>query len=381
MRKDLPQKYELDASRGIFKAEGVEDHARLMQAIEALKTLHLGQPAAAAQTVDDPTVLKLGELLEKYLLLRKVTQATADSYRIVTTELADFLHNPRITKITASDITRYQEHITKNGNSLRTVSNKIGTISALFNFAKKHSYTREENPAENRSIMSKNQKDKNGWAMFEDDEVVKFLGSEFFRERLKKDVDYTTVVLMGLFTGCRVGEITVLKKEHFKHSKKGIPFITIRDSKTSAGIRKVPLHPFIYAHVAPALDSLKDPSDKLFRYAEREGKGAGNAAGKMFSENLESAGVKRKKLVFHSLRKYINNEMLQNRVNLEHRCQLVGHEINNVNVAVYSKKISIDDLAAAVFPTLDTIAETVRKAIDPMDGIEIGDLIDPDALM
>ena len=39
MRKDLPQKYELDASRGIFKADGPEDHARLMQAIEALKTL------------------------------------------------------------------------------------------------------------------------------------------------------------------------------------------------------------------------------------------------------------------------------------------------------------------------------------------------------
>lgn len=381
MRKDPPQKYELDASRGIFKAEGVEDHARLMQAIEALKTLHLGQPPAAAQTVDDPTVLKLGELLEKYLLLRKVTQSTADSYRNVVTELAGFLRNPRITKITTSDITRYQEHIAKNGNGLRTVSNKITTISALFNFAKKHGYTREENPAANRSIMSPRQKAQNGFATFEEDEIVKILGSEFFRERLTKHVDYTSVVMMGLFTGCRVGEITVLKKEHFKSSKKGIPFITIRDSKTTAGIREVPLHPFIYAHIAPMLDALKDPRDKLFRYREREGKGAGNAAGKMFSDNLEAAGVSRDKLVFHSLRKYVNNEMMQNRVNLEHRCQLVGHEINNVNVAVYSKKISIDDLAAAVFPTLDTIAETVRKAIDPMAEIDMGDLIDPDMLM
>ena len=32
MRKDLPQKYELDLSRGILKAADDADHARLMQA-------------------------------------------------------------------------------------------------------------------------------------------------------------------------------------------------------------------------------------------------------------------------------------------------------------------------------------------------------------
>ena len=48
MRKDLPQKYELDASRGIFKAEGPEDHARLMQAIEALKMMQSVLPLGHA---------------------------------------------------------------------------------------------------------------------------------------------------------------------------------------------------------------------------------------------------------------------------------------------------------------------------------------------
>ena len=72
---------------------------------------------------------------------------------------------------------------------------------------------------------------------------------------------------------------------------------------------------------------------------------------------------------------------MQNKVSLEHRCQFAGHEIDNVNVAVYTKVIGIDELAASVFPTLDLIAQTVRKATDPMAGIEIGDLIDPDALM
>lgn len=101
----------------------------------------------------------------------------------------------------------------------------------------------------------------------------------------------------------------------------------------------------------------------------------------MFARNLKLAGVARKKLVFHSLRKYVNNELLQNGVNLEHRCQFVGHEIDNVNVAIYTKTIGVDDLAASVFPTLDMIAELVKKAFDPMNGIELGELIDPDMLM
>lgn len=385
MRKDLPQKYELDASRGIFKAEGPEDHARLMQAIDAMKALHAGQPTPVApvpvDVADDPTALHLEELLEKYFLLKKVTQATVDSYRNTTLELSKFLRNPRITRIAASDITRYQEHLVKKGNGLRTVSNKIATISALLNFAKLQQYMRGDNPAAGRSLLSNKQKRKDGWATFETDEIATVLGSEFFRERLKKDSDYTTAVLLGLFTGCRVGEITALQKDNFKRSRKGIPYITIRNSKTEAGIRDIPLHPYIFAHIGPALDALKSSDEKLFQYAKRKGKGSGNAVGKMFARNLESAGVNRDKLVFHSLRKYVNNELMQNGVPLEPRCQFAGHEIDNVNVQTYTKTIGVDDLAAAIFPVLSTIAEMVEKAIDPLAHINIGDFLDPDDLM
>ena len=392
MRKDLPSKYELDASRGIFKAEGPEDHARLMQAIEAMKTMHSGLPLAApavatvpavapAQATDDPTALKLDELIEKYLMLRKVTRSTVKSYRSAADELAAFLSNPRITRITASDITRFQEHLRAKGNTIRTVDNKTGAIRALLSFAKKQGYMRGDNPAAGRALMSKKQKLQDGWATFEHDEIGALLSSDFFRKRIEKGIDYTTVVLMGLFTACRVGEITALKKENFKRSRKGTPFITIRESKTAAGIREIPLHPYIFARIAHKLDALKSPTSKLFRYRESDGKGTGNAAGKMLKENLIAARLVRPKLVFHSLRKYTNNELMQLGVNLEHRCQFAGHEINNVNVQTYTKTIGVDDLAAAIFPVLSTIAETVEKAINPMAGIAIGDLIDPDELM
>ncbi|CAM3699795.1 site-specific integrase [Paracidovorax anthurii] len=379
--------YEMDVSKGIFKAEGDEDHKRMMEAIQALKALHAGQPAPTlaqaptAPPADDPTALKLGELLEKFLLLKSVRQATADSYRNTTTELAKFLKNPPITRITPSDLTRYQEHLAKKGNGVRTIDNKISTIRALYNFGKKQGYTRGDNPAENRALLTKKQRLQGGWATFETDEIALLLGSDFFREQRQKDPNYANAVLLGLFTACRVGEITALKKGQFKRSRKGVPYIAIRDSKTQAGIREVPLHPYVYAQIAPKLDTLVNVEDKLFKYQERDGKGTGNAVGKMFARNLESARISRDKLVFHSLRKYVNNELMQNNVSLEHRCQFAGHEIDNVNVAVYTKVIGIDELAASVFPTLDLIAQTVQKATDPMAGIEIGDLIDPDTLM
>ena len=99
----------------------------------------------------------------------------------------------------------------------------------------------------------------------------------------------------------------------------------------------------------------------------------------MLARNLEVAKIDRPKLVFHSLRKYTNNELMQGGVSLEHRCQFAGHEIDNVNVAIYTKPFGIDELAAAVFPTLTTVAETVAKAISgaPDFEVDFSELIDP----
>ena len=166
MRKDPPQKYELDLSRGILKADGDEDHSRLMQALQAMQAMQQAQPQAPAPVAaqaqaDDPTALKLAELLEKFLSLKQVKQATAIAYKNCIDELAKFLKNPPITRITASDITRYQEFLAKKengvkkGNSIRTIDNKISIIRALFNFAIKQSYTRNGNPAENRALLTK----------------------------------------------------------------------------------------------------------------------------------------------------------------------------------------------------------------------------------
>ena len=382
--------YELDLSRGILKADGDEDHARLMQALQALQALQAMQaiqqaqpqtPApiaaqAAQAPADDPTALKLAELLEKFLLLKKVTQSTAISYKNCITELAKFLKNPPITLITPSDVTRYQEFLAKKGNGTRTIDNKISVIRALFNFAVKQGYTRNGNPAETKALLNKKQRLRDGFVIFESEEIKAFFNSEFYKAQEKKDPDYTTAVLFGLFTGCRVGEITSLKKDQFKKSDLGTNYLVIRYGKTNAALREIPLHPYL---IKKTSDFLEKKKDKIFKYVEKEGKGTGNAVGKKFARNLESARITRDKLVFHSLRKFVNNELMKNGVSLEQRCQFIGHEIENVNVAVYANKFNVDALAAAIFPTLEKFRDLIDEKKAPWEGLvkDFSELVDP----
>ncbi|MFV0680276.1 site-specific integrase [Ottowia sp.] len=358
-----PEKYEVDLSRGILKADDPEDHSRLMQALQAMQMVQQVPALAPAPAVpqDDPTALRLGELLEKFFLLRKqLTQATAIAYKNCIGELSKFLKNPPITRVSSSDVSRYQEYLANKGNSVRTIDNKISIVRALYNFAKKQGYTRQDNPAENRALLTKKQRLKGGYAIFEKEEIELFFKSEFFKEQKTKDQDYTTAVILGLFTGCRIGEITSLKKEQFKVSSTGVNYISIRDSKTLAGIREVPIHPFVFNRIE---DFIKSKTDKIFKYIEKDGKGTGNAVGKKFARNIESAGITREKLVFHSLRKFVNNELMKNKVSLEHRCQFIGHELDNVNVSIYTETISIDELAETVFPTFEKIFDLVKISL------------------
>lgn len=188
-----PSTYEIDLSRGILKADDETDHQRMLEALQAMqKAPQQAQATAPAPTPlaipqDDPTALKLGELLEKFFLLRSnLTQATAIAYRNCITELEKFLKNPPITRISTSDITRYQEFLAVKGNSIRTIDNKISIVRAVFNFAKKQGYTRQENPAENRALLTKKQRLKGGYATFEKEEIQQIFISDYLKEQKKR---------------------------------------------------------------------------------------------------------------------------------------------------------------------------------------------------
>lgn len=347
------RKYELDLSRCIAKADSPDDHKRLMEALALMRENQnqKPQPILKESSLDRATSTKsltLLELLDKYFLLKQVKPATILAHKNTVNEFEKFFKiKCFISEIQIGDITRFQEFLSNKGNVPRTIDGKIGYIKALLNFAIKQGYlVSQKNPAENMTLLTKRQRLSDGYLIFESEAIKQIFISEYYREQKKSDPDYYYVLLLGLITGCRISEITSLTKSQFQISENNNHMIIIRDSKTSAGKREVPLPKQLFDDDFKNFIELKE--NFIFRYVNRNGKGSGNAVGKKFSRHLSELKINRGKLVFHSLRKFLNDYFMKNEVPYEPRCQFFGHEIESVNVATYSNKFSVDRLAEIV---------------------------------
>ena len=349
------RKYELDLSRGIAKSDGAEDHQRMMDAIVLLQKSQ-NQP----HTPEDSSLVRasstksltLLELLDKYFLLKQVKPATILAHKNTVKEFETFFKlKCFISEIQVGDISRYQEFLAEKGNVPRTIDSKVGYIKAMLNFAIKQGYLlNQKNPAENMSLLTKRQKLNNGFLIFELDEIKTIFTGPYFLEQKIADPNYYFTLLLALFTGCRISELTSICKAQIKISEKGNHFITIRDSKTNAGKREIPIPKEIFDNGFSDFISKKSGLDNIFKYSNRDGKGSGNAVGKKFSRHLKSEKIERGKLVFHSIRKFLNDHFMKNGVEYEPRCQIFGHEIESVNVSTYTKKFSVDQLFEKINP-------------------------------
>lgn len=288
--------------------------------------------------------LPLVELLDKYILLKKPKAGTVTAYKSVVKEFTEFCKRKcHIAEILQSDVTRFREELAKK-NGVQTIDNKMKVLKSLLNFAIDQGYLNAKNPVSVKNLQTKKQKLTEGYAIFESDEIKLYFQSERFKAEKKNDPDYYFCLMLEIFTGCRVNELTSLQVNQLKKSESGTNFLQIRDSKTAAGKREVPIPEILFEQGFAKFIEGKKPTDFIFRYLDRDGRGAGNAVGKKFSYQIKLEKIHRPKLVFHSLRKFLNDFFMKNSVDYEVRCQYFGHEIEAVNVATYTNKFNVDDL-------------------------------------
>ncbi len=344
------KKYEIDLGKGIFKAEGLDDHQAMMELLRSIQPAIRAipaepttnpQPLQEEAKKEPSTGLLLDGLLAKFYLLKKISPATRKSYDLTVQDFIRFYKGKAfVSSIVVPDMTRFREYLGEKGNTARTIDKKLSTLKTLFNFAIDQGYYVGKNPAQIKSLLTKKQKATGGFLIFEEDEIKALFDCDWFREQKEKDPDYYWACLLVLFTGARHEEITLLKRGQFKQSGKGTFFIQIRESKTNAGIREVPIPAELMNMGLADFFKNKEPHTQVFRYKE------GNALGKKFARHIKDvAKIDRGRLVLHSLRKFLNDLMMKNGVSLEARCQFIGHEIENVNVVTYANKFNVDELA------------------------------------
>lgn len=143
------------------------------------------------------------------------------------------------------------------------------------------------------------------------------------------------LIVLGAYTGARIDELCSIMVKDVSDD-----VFNITDSKTTAGIRTVPIH----SHIKPVIERLLENSTDGYLLPnltfDKFGKRS-NTIGNQFSKLKKKAGYNERK-VFHSLRHTLVTNLVNAGVLEFHIADIIGHEKRGVTGSVYTKALSIE---------------------------------------
>lgn len=141
------------------------------------------------------------------------------------------------------------------------------------------------------------------------------------------------LIALAAYTGARIDELCELRVDDVV-TEGGVQSLSIKDSKTQAGIRKVPVHP----KIKPLVKRLvKDTNDEYLVTDQSENKygSRSNAIGKRFGRLKTSLGYG-EEFVFHSIRKTVVTLLENAGISEGVTADIVGHEKKTMTYGLYS---------------------------------------------
>jgi len=245
-----------------------------------------------------------------------------------------------------------------SGLSDATVNRHMATLSALWRWGEERDRCTGRNPFDGHRRKLKEGRNKQGYLAWEPQELAKL-----FSPPPKRD-DLTEVMLVAMFTGMRLNEIVSLTFDHIVQHE-GVVCLDVLDAKTTAGIRKVPLHPRLgwLAARAKAANGAARVWPKFT--GEGPGRKPGGDAGKEFSRFKGALGFADRRKVFHSFRKNVVGQLERAGVPQNEVAQLVGHEKQGMTFGTYGTRMTMQRLAEIVgiidYPDLTLPAPVAAK--------------------
>lgn len=158
---------------------------------------------------------------------------------------------------------------------------------------------------------------------------------------IEKDREVAQLIWLGMWTGARIEELCSLQlAEVFDEH------IAIKDAKTQAGEREIPIHPALQ----PLVQSLRSRSHDGYllsglspnKYGDRS-----NAVGKRFGRLKQSLGYG-PEYVFHSIRKSAITEMENLGVPENVAARIHGHKLQTMSYGHYSGGLTLNVMAEAL---------------------------------
>ncbi|HGL6422499.1 TPA: tyrosine-type recombinase/integrase [Klebsiella quasipneumoniae] len=179
-----------------------------------------------------PTLIEIRDRYAEQYKDRRSFSTLAKSARSVEVflkhlECADI----KITKIRRSQVALFaMRHIEKKAD--QTVQNWLTCLGSLYEFARRvHDDIPPDNPFHGHNLEAR--ASIVSYEPFEPEQMQKLLDAA--------EPEIRNIIIMGLFSGCRLDELASLKKSEIQ-TVEGVRCFYISKSKTKAGIRYVPIH-------------------------------------------------------------------------------------------------------------------------------------------
>ncbi len=152
-------------------------------------------------------------------------------------------------------------------------------------------------------------------------------------EESKGDPILCSLIQLACYTGARLEELCQLKRNDVT-TEDGIPSLYIREAKTKAGVRIVPIHPCLKILIKKLAKDSNDDYLITDQNNDTHGKRS-NALGKRFNRLKVKLGFGGDK-VFHSIRKTVITIFENHRIPEGVSADIVGHEKKTMTYGLYS---------------------------------------------
>jgi integrase len=158
------------------------------------------------------------------------------------------------------------------------------------------------------------------------------------------------VSLVAAFSGARLNEICKLRASDLKE-KDGVRFLDITDSKTEAGVRRVPVHPTLVALGFLDYVAALPAKGQMFPALRANKKGdAGDRVSYWFTDHRRTTLGKTTDdvLNFHSFRRSAATALREAEVSEADVAAILGHEHGTETFGTYGKTVSLKRLAGII---------------------------------
>lgn len=247
---------------------------------------------------------------------------------------------PQTHLVTRQKVRSWAHKLTSEGDLARaTVSKRLSALRGYWAYLQKIEAIPGEDEPFNGVLDGAKRKTKAEMAdkrqHFTAEQISRLLVGVQQARRLGRRQELTALIWLGMWTGCRIEELCVLRIEDVVEDR-----LRITEAKTEAGLREIPLH----SRLKPLVQTLKERSKDGFLLSGLKFNLHGDRShdiGKQFGRVKTALGFGPQH-VFHSLRKTLATALRDARVEEVVAADILGHEIRTMSYGVYAGSVDFN---------------------------------------